>query len=547
MRGHRGLIAGVVAGAGLLALAAPFAQARDVTVTSFDGTKINAHFYPGKGVDAKHPAPTILEGPGWSQGGDTSGGSASGVESLFGIVAIDTLINHGYNVLTWDPRGFGQSGGTVEVDDPRYEGRDVQALIDFVAKQPEARLDRRCHRSNGRLDCKVLNNNPRVGMTGGSYGGGIQLVSAAIDPRIDAIIPTIAWHSLLSSLFPEGNVKNGWGSILVALGIEGATLPGGLQDPASAPGRQDPHFYDTVVQGEATGKVPQSDLDWYASKGPGDLVKRIKIPTLFVQGTADTLFPLDEAVTNFNIVRDHKVIARRPNGIAVRNRRGRLVRRAVPTKMIWFCGGHGACFTGNVDQSYIDNRELAWFDRYLRGKKKVDTGPRFAWVADDGQLRTSRDYPLKPAGSLHASGSGTLPILPGQGSGGLIFASQAPIALNLDIPGPAAAANVLGVPQLSLTYSGTGAPANTFVYAQIVNPRNHFVLGNIATPIPIVLDGQRHTISRALEMVAARAPAGGGYTLQLTPSSTLYDIQRSAGVVNFSSVDVTLPLGDPVG
>jgi ABC-2 type transport system ATP-binding protein len=545
VRGHRRLVAGIVAGACLLATAAT-AEARDVTVTSFDGTKINAHFYPGKGANAQHPAPTILEGPGWSSPGDTSPNNQGSVEAPFGIVNIDVLINHGYNVVTWDPRGFGQSGGTVEVDDPRYEGRDVSALIDYVAKQPEAMHDRRCHRTPGGLDCRTLANNPRVGMTGGSYGGGIQLVSAAIDPRIDTIIPTIAWHSLLTSLFPEGSIKNGWGSILVALGIEGATLPGGVQDPASAPGRQDPHFYDTVVNGETTGKVPQSDLDWYASKGPGSLVNRIKIPTLFIQGTADTLFPLDEAVTNFDAVSNHRVVVRRPNGIPVR-RHGRLVRRDVPAKMIWFCGGHGACFTGNVDQSYIDNRELAWFDRYLRNQKRVDTGPRFAWVADDGQLRTSGEYPLKPAGSLHASGSGTLPIVPGQGSGGMIFASEAPNALNLSIPGPTAAANVVGAPHLLLTYSGTGAPAGTFVYAQIVNPRNHLVLGNIATPIPIVLDGQPHTVSRTLEMVAARAPAGSGYTLQLTPSSTLYDIQRSAGVVNFSSVDVTLPLGNPAG
>jgi ABC-2 type transport system ATP-binding protein len=499
----------MLAGAWLIALATPAAQGRDVTVTSFDGTQINAHFYPGAGADAAHRAPTILQGPGWSAPGDTQGGGAGAAEGPFGISNIQKFIDHGYNVLTWDPRGFGQSGGTVEVDDPRYEGRDVQALLDFVAKQPEAQRDGP--------------NDPRVGMAGGSYGGGIQLVTAAIDGRVDAIAPTIAWHSLLSSLFPEGSIKNGWGSILVALGIEGATLPGGLQDPASAPGRQDPHFYDTVINGEATGKVPQEDLDWFAAHGPGDLVNRIRVPTLLIQGTADTLFPLDEAVTNFNAIRSHNV----------------------PTKMIWFCGGHGACFTGNVDQSYIDGRVLAWFDRYLRKQRAVDTGPRFAWVADDGALRTSGNFPLTAAGSLHASGSGVLPIAPGQGSGGLIFASEAPNALNISIPGPAKAANVIGAPRLSLTYSGSGAPANTFVYAQIVNPRNHLVLGNIATPIPIVLDGLPHSLSRSLEMVAARAPAGGGYRLQLTPSSTLYDLQRSAGVVNFSAVNLSLPLGQP--
>jgi ABC-2 type transport system ATP-binding protein len=68
----------------------------------------------------------------------------------------------------------------------------------------------------------------------------------------------------------------------------------------------------------------------------------------------------------------------------------------------------------------------------------------------------------------------------------------------------------------------------------------------MATPIPLTLDGQAHSISRDLEMVAGRAPAGGGYTLQLTPSSSLYDYQRSAGVVNFGKIDVSMPLGNPV-
>ena len=37
---------------------APVASARDVTITSFDGTKIAAHWFPGKGVSAGKPAPS---------------------------------------------------------------------------------------------------------------------------------------------------------------------------------------------------------------------------------------------------------------------------------------------------------------------------------------------------------------------------------------------------------------------------------------------------------------------------------------------------------
>ena len=41
-------------------------------------------------------------------------------------------------MLTWDPRGFGNSGGEAEWDSPEYEARDVQALMDALATFPEA-------------------------------------------------------------------------------------------------------------------------------------------------------------------------------------------------------------------------------------------------------------------------------------------------------------------------------------------------------------------------------------------------------------------------
>jgi ABC-2 type transport system ATP-binding protein len=567
---RRRVLGGLLPVAALAAAAlafAPTAGARDVTITSFDGTEIAAHWFPGKGVSANAPAPTILEGPGWSSPGDTSTGGGPGPGAAFGVPGIANFIDHGYNVLTWDPRGFGQSGGTVEIDDPRYEGRDVQALIDWVAKQPEAQLDQSCsaskkkrkrhskgrRRAKSRVPCATSPNDPTIGMAGASYGGGIQLVSAAIDKRIDAIAPTISWHSLLSSLFPERNIKFGWGSLLVTLGIQGS-LPGGTSAPATAAGRQDPHFYSIFTNGLASGTVTDDDYAWMASHGPGDLVEKIKVPTLLIQGTVDTLFPLDEAVSNFNQISDNpwrtsviKAKAKRRKGKKRKKRRGRASVENVPVKMLWFCGGHGVCLTGaGPGSDYLDQRQLAWFDRYLRGRTGVDTGPEFAWIADDAKLRSSAEYPLRPAGALSGSGSGTLPIVPGQGSGSLIFATHSANAVNVPVPGPSGDANVVGAPHLDLTYHGTAAPQKTWVYAQFVNPRNGTVLGNIATPIPLTLDGQTHSLSRDIEMVAGRAPAGGGYTLQLTASSSLYDLQRSAGAVTFDDIGATMPLGEPV-
>ena len=533
------------------ALVAPAsAHAREFNIRSFDGTKIHGFFFPAEGLAPGKRAPTVMQGPGWSLPADQPGGSAEGsATDLFGVPGIDAYLAQGFNVLTWDPRGFGDSGGTVQIDDPKFEGRDAQALIDFIAQQPEAQLERRCKKRKtpgGKRSCKTRKRDPRVGMSGGSYGGGIQLVTAAIDKRIDAIIPTIAWHSLLTSIFPERNIKNGWGTILIAAGVQGSARGGG-SDPATAPGRQDPHFYSITTNGLATGNVSDADYNWMGSHGPANLVKRIRVPTLLIQGTVDTLFPLDEAVTNFNLIRRNKL--RPPPGskkgaksAAKKKRKG----KRVPVKMIWFCGGHGACFTGAGPARYLEQQQLAWMSRHLKGDRRVSTGAKFSWIADDGKVRDSGNFPLKPAGQLSATGNGTLPIAPGQGSGGQIFASAAANAVNVAIPGPANEANVLGAPSLNLTYQGTAAPQNTWVQAQIVNPRNGLVLSNMTTPIPVVLDGQQHSISRNLEMVAARAPAGGGYQLQLTPSSTLFDLQRSTGSVDFTSIEVTVPLAEPV-
>ena len=55
-------------------------------------------------------------------------------------------------------------------------------------------------------------------MSGSSYGGGIQWVTAARDARVDVITPNISWSSLISSLYKDGSLKFGWGSALCGLG-----------------------------------------------------------------------------------------------------------------------------------------------------------------------------------------------------------------------------------------------------------------------------------------------------------------------------------------
>ena len=203
-------------------------QASQIDVTSFDGTQIRAHWFPNPAASKTKPFPTVLKGPGWSQPGDTN--TAAQGDGIFGDLNIANLWDAGYNVLTWDPRGFGKSGGVVSTNDPKHEGRDTQILVDFVAAQPGVVLD--------------APGDPRMGMVGGSYGGDIQIVLAVLDCRVDAIVPTIAWHSLGTSLYKADTVKRGWGDQLYGF-AKGHPL--------------DPHITSAYESGHATGAISAED------------------------------------------------------------------------------------------------------------------------------------------------------------------------------------------------------------------------------------------------------------------------------------------------
>lgn len=483
------------------AVAAP-ALAVDGTITSFDGTKIAYHFYPRPGLAPGQRAPTLMNGPGYSSGGASASDAT-----------VQAALNDGYNVLTWDPRGFGQSGGQVEVDSPMYEARDASALIDMLAQRPEVQLDR--------------SGDPHLGMIGSSYGGGIQLVTAAIDPRVDAITPQIAWNSLITSLDKSNTAKGGWGSLLVGLGTQGSTT-GVSNDPAGLgpTGRQDPHTTSAFEDGLATGSFSAADQAYFQARGPDYVLSHIHVPTLLMEGTDDTLFTLHEAITNFKA----------------------LEAQGVPVQMLWFCGGltggpvaHGVCNTPQGPDPHIDtDYALRWLDHYLKGAAG-SVGPRFSWISDAGVLRGASDYPTAQGSPVTASGSGTLVMAAGDTSGALIEAQPASNALSVTIPTPATGTEMLGEPTLTLSYSGTAANPDARVYGQIVDNTSKLVLGNQTTPIPLTLDSATHTLTLPLEGIAADVTAGKSYTLQLTDGSDLYFAARQPGLVNFSSVRLSIP------
>jgi ABC-2 type transport system ATP-binding protein len=488
-----------------LLLLAPAASARDQIVTSFDGTPIATSFFPAAGLKPGQRAPTVLMTHGWGGSRETDENAASS-ESV-GSTGVGPLRKAGFNVLTWDSRGFGESGGTVEVDSKDFEGRDASALIDWLAKQPEAQLDKP--------------GDPRVGMHGASYAGGIEWVAAAIDKRIDAIAPAISWHSLLTALYRDDTAKTGWGTVLYGGGAPTATFAGAVAPGGAQTGTLDPHITSAFASGAATGRFSPSDRAWFDSRGPSDaLVNQVRVPTLMLQGTADTLFTTSESVRNEAILR----------------------RNGVPHKLIWFCGGHGVCLTGSGAAGRLEKETVAWLRRNLAGDRSVDTGPGFEWLADDAQWRTSPSFPPHAGAPIVAKGAGSLVVNPGDtASGTLISAGPAANAVNVEIPSPKAATQVVGEPRLDLTYSGTGSNPDGRVFAQIVDEGRGVALGNQVTPIPVTLDGKQHTVARNLEGAAAAIARGARYRLQVIGGSQVYGPVRDAAAVQLASIRLTLP------
>ncbi|CAM5376492.1 MULTISPECIES: CocE/NonD family hydrolase [Streptomyces] len=386
----------VLAGAGTWTAAVasddPRAVRRSDQVMAVDGVRLDTSYFTPAGA-GRHPAVLLAHG---------FGGSKDDMRRQ-----AEDLARDGYAVLTWSARGFGGSTGKIGLNDPKGEVADVSRLIDWLAGQPQVRLDKP--------------GDPRVGVAGGSYGGAISLLAAGYDHRVDAIAPAITYWNLADALFPDDVFKKLWAGVFVNTGGGCAKF-----EPSLC------RMYDRVAESGTPDPAARKLLEERSPSAVGD---RIKVPTLLVQGQTDSLFPLGQA--------DAAEKAIRANG--------------APVDVDWIAGGHDG---GDMETSRVETRVRAWFDRYLKGDKGTDTGPAFRITRTGGvdsadgtaRLRGAsaaaypglRDHPrtiaLTGGTQRVANPAGASPpgvsALPGLGgSGGLAQLSALGVGVSLDFPG----------------------------------------------------------------------------------------------------------------
>jgi ABC-2 type transport system ATP-binding protein len=151
-------------------------------------------------------------------------------------------------------------------------------------------------------------------------------------------------------------------------------------DPGRAAGC--PNFRDEVCPAKAqldtVGYLDGKNRRLASHASVGSYLDRIRIPTLLVQGQADTLFNLQEATATFRGLRA----------------------RGVPTRMIWRSFGHSDSTPAAgeyadprigepLTRTYLGRRYLNWMDRYVRGRTAVSPGPRFSYFREWVRYDTS--------------------------------------------------------------------------------------------------------------------------------------------------------------
>ncbi|MFD7432964.1 CocE/NonD family hydrolase [Streptomyces sp. NPDC059861] len=362
---------------------------------------IDADLYRPAGVDRARPAPAVLATNGF--GGSKDDGSTDAVGRSFA--------QRGYVGLVYSGLGFGRSGCLVSLDDPAVDGRAASRLVDFLAGG-------RAADDGTSADFVTLDGpgDPRVGMIGGSYGGAVQLATASVDHRLDALVPMITWNDLAYSLAPNNAVGAGdvpgvfkwqWTNGFYLIGEGQPLLRPGL-DLSRVNSLACLHFVTRACETVRTlnsGSYPADRtadlLDYARSVSPASYLHRVRAPTLLVQGQADSLFNLNEATRTYRT----------------------LTARGIPVKMIWQSWGHSGGIdhpaageldpaAGNLETSYVGKRILAWFDRYLHRRADVGTGPAFAyyrdWVSDPGSRYATADRLPAPGRKLYLSGDGKL-------------------------------------------------------------------------------------------------------------------------------------------
>jgi fermentation-respiration switch protein FrsA (DUF1100 family) len=339
-------------------------------VRSFDGTPIGLNVTLPAGEGTRLPLVVISHGWGGPRADITQ--SAPWARRGYAVLAIDA---RGFNDSCGSARSrladpAGCAHGWIQLDDPRYELRDVQYLA-------------------GLLVDEGFVNPVRIGLYGWSYGGVVSLEGAilrdrvmyrdgslhpwrspkGVPLRIAAASPSMPWSDLFYSLLPNGRtldytitrptvdhepigiLKDSLLRFLLALGERSGYFP-----PHGADPNFDPLTWSSVLGAgepmDGNPKVLAIQRSMMRRSPYYMKVSRTPAPMLLQSGWADDLFPVDEMLRYYN----------------------RTVEQYPQARLALMFIDYGHPRSENVpavEASYDQQRLYDWFDYYVKGDRRV--------------------------------------------------------------------------------------------------------------------------------------------------------------------------------
>ncbi|KOG43077.1 CocE/NonD family hydrolase [Streptomyces resistomycificus] len=286
---------------------APAAQAatavRFVDITGDGGTVLKANVITPAGADGTRRYPLLVLPTSW------------GLPQVEYLAQARKLADSGYVVVSYNVRGFWQSGGEIEVAGPP-DTADASRVIDWAL-------------ANTPSDAR------KVGMAGVSYGAGISLITAAHDKRVKAVAALSGWADLIGSIY-SGRTQH----VQAAGLLDGASLVTGRQ---SAELRQ---IFDDFYASDLSRE--QDILDWGKKRSAVTYVDQLNkngAAVMMANAWGDTVFPPNQYADFYEKLTGPKRLEFRPGDHATAELTGLF---------------------GLPNDVWTDTER--WFDHYLRGE-----------------------------------------------------------------------------------------------------------------------------------------------------------------------------------
>ncbi|MGW1766784.1 CocE/NonD family hydrolase [Streptomyces sp. NPDC002073] len=429
----------------------------------------------------------------------------------------------GYHVLAYTARGFGRSGGAVDVAGP-LDVRDARLALDFVTERIRGEVT-------------------KVGFLGDSYGSGISQLAAAHDERIDAVVALSSWGDL-GEAFYENSTRH----VAAVRALLGAAATATLSEETAQV------FADVLGN-----RNIERTLEWARRRSPytyrEELIRR-QVPVFFAHAWHETLFPTNQTLKLFNELTGPKRL-----NLSIGDHSGPemsgmvgLPNRIWTDAHRWF-GHHllgnqnGIGDEGEVLSQIMWNTRLeprADWDAVTAQRQRLHLagGPEggdgsLAEKAETGwttRVLTGVDTPATVADAVVTAGFAEIAGRPKVYETAAIDRTVAGVWTSAPLDGEL---RLRGVPRLRATYT-TGAEGSAFVaYLFDVGPDGdahiitHAPFTDLETPA-----GRPIAVGIDLQATGYDVPAGHRLMLAIDARDPFYgDVNLPRGVLTFTSTD----------